>query len=144
LEASGKDVFEAWRLCGKMNCMRDLSDDYKISVRGIEEVDEALGTLVARLKADRKIRYKRHTAKPAKPGKAALVNALILWLNNQPVGEQKRIAMEGLASLDALLAMESPGGGSAQHGPEEEKGISIEKKDEETKGGKNRSRGNAS
>lgn len=126
-----------------MSAMRDLNDDYKISVRGIEEVEQALGMLVARVKADRKIRYKTHTSQPAKPGKAAVVNALILYVDGLPPAQQKQIIAAGLAVLDRCLAMDSPGGGESRKTDDETPDATIEGGAEDPPMRKRRKGGNA-
>ena len=82
--------------------MRDLSDEFKLSVRSIGPVFEALGTMVSRGVSDRTIRF----GGGRKPTRAAVVSGLILWAGAQPPEEQKRLMREALALLDQELARE--------------------------------------
>lgn len=85
-----------------MTAMRELSDEFKLSVRTIAEVFQGLTMLVARLATDRAIRF-RERGREKRPTRAAIVSALILWLDAQPHAEQRRVISEGMARLNRLL-----------------------------------------
>lgn len=86
--------------------MRDLSDDCKLSVRSIVEVYDVLADLELRVARDRSIR----TRKGRRPSRAAIINALVLWLSALPDAEQARIVAEGMTRLNAILAAPAPPG----------------------------------
>jgi len=90
-----------------MMAMRELSDDFKLSVRTIAEVSEALGTIIAQLGSDKSIRLKEK-GKVKKPTRAALVSALILYLARLPKDEQRAMIAEGIAEVNRLLEHDSP------------------------------------
>ena len=83
--------------------MRDLGDEYRLSFRSIEEIDGALTDLVKQVKRDRSIVY--HSGR--KPGRAAVINAVLAWLFDQPPERQKAVVIEGMARLTALLGAEA-------------------------------------
>jgi hypothetical protein len=56
---------------------------------------------------DRTIRL-REKGKVKRPTRAAVVSALILWLNDQSTEKQKEIVAQGMGKLNALLAGEPP------------------------------------
>jgi hypothetical protein len=84
--------------------MRDLTDQYKVTVRTIREVDDAINAIVARVKNH--MTWKRTAGTQERPTKAAIVSALILFLDACDEAEQERILTEGLAMLDALLILD--------------------------------------
>jgi len=88
---------------------RDLRDVDRLNFRSIPEVHKALSDLVLNVGKDRKIRFRGK----AKPKRAQVVNALILYLESLPTAEQRRVVSQGLDILNGLLAtevedMESP------------------------------------
>lgn len=85
-----------------MQVMRELSDEFKLSVRTIAEVFQGLTMLVARLASDRSIRF-REKGKEKRPTRAAIVSALILWLDAQSDADQRRIVADGMRRLNDLL-----------------------------------------
>jgi hypothetical protein len=94
-----------------MNDMRELSDEFKLSVRSIFEVFEGLSNLVTRLARDRSIRL-REGGKEKKPTRAAIVSALILWIAEQPEQQQMAIMAQAMDRLNALLGQDDEGGSS--------------------------------
>jgi hypothetical protein len=83
-----------------MAVMSELGDDFKLSFRSTGEVYEAFGSIVARAAADRSIRF---AAGKKKANRAAVLNALILWLDGLPPAEQKDIIRAGMVRLNAIL-----------------------------------------
>lgn len=81
--------------------MKDLTDEFKLSVRSVPEVFEALGTMVHRLKAGRQIKFR-----DKKPTRAAVVNAALLYLASLPPEEWERALSTGLRQLEDVLAPE--------------------------------------
>lgn len=97
-----------------MPYMRDLDDDYKMSFRGIREVAQAVEDLTALVK--HRLTWRSFQAEPDRPGKAAVVNALILWVDNLPKDQRIDVIRRGLALLDEHLQHdgdEQPGGGES-------------------------------
>jgi len=78
--------------------MKDLTDEFKLSVRSVPEVFEALGTMVHRLKAGRQIKFR-----DKKPTRAAVVNAALLYLASLPPEEWERALSTGLRRLEDVL-----------------------------------------
>jgi predicted DNA-binding transcriptional regulator YafY len=90
-----------------MTDMRELSDEFKLSVRSIYEVFETLSNLVTRLAGDRSIRL-RENGKEKRPTRAAVVSALVVWLSEQTEAQQRAIVARGIASLNAMLEHDGP------------------------------------
>jgi hypothetical protein len=95
-----------------MIVMRELSDEFKLSVRSIFEVFEALSRVVTRLAGDRSIRF-REKGKEKRPTRAAVVSALILWFAEQPEGQQRAVLVRGMDRLNELLDSDQDGAGEA-------------------------------
>lgn len=86
--------------------MKDFTDDYKLSVRSLEEVDailRLLGSVAA------PIRYRKFQRRSSKTTKMSIVNALLVWVAALPREEQFRVLREGHELLDKILAGENPG-----------------------------------
>jgi hypothetical protein len=81
--------------------MKDLTDEFKLSVRSTPEVFEALGAMVHRLRAGRKLKFR-----DKKPTRAAVVNASLLYLFSLPPEEWERALGVGLSRLEAALQSE--------------------------------------
>ena len=90
-----------------MDVMRELSDEFKLSVRTIAEVFQALAYQVARVASDRTVRF-REKGKQKRPTRAAIVSALILWLEDQPMDVQRHVIASGLDKLNGLLDTDQP------------------------------------
>lgn len=99
-----------------MLAMRELTDEFKISARSIGEVTEIVAVLTTRAAMDPTIRFGGK-----KPTRASVVNALLLWLDDQPGPEQKRIVREGMALLNRILGDEP----AALTGPDSDSKVSY-------------------
>lgn len=93
--------------------MRDLSDEFKLSVRSIPEVYRALGEIVSQLAVGRRVRFRGK-----KPTRAAVVNASLLYLDSLPAEEWERVLVIGLQRLEEILASNESPGPSQPVGPE--------------------------
>ncbi len=78
--------------------MRDLSDEFKLSVRSTGEVFQALGAIVSRLAVDRRVRFRGK-----KPTRAAVVNAALLYLDSLPPEQWEQALAAGMRRLEELL-----------------------------------------
>ena len=90
--------------------MRDLTDEFKLSVRSVAEVFAALNGMVTRLAVSRRLRFRGR-----KPTRAAVVSAALLYLESLPPEEWERALACGLSRLEAILGDDpadgpSPGG----------------------------------
>ena len=83
-----------------LNAMKGLSDEYKLSYRSIAPVWEALNHLVSEVGTDKSIRYQRKH----RPKQAAVMNALICWLEAQPPERRKEIVRIGMSRLNDYLS----------------------------------------
>lgn len=81
---------------------KDLSDEFKLSVRSTSEVAEVLGVMAPRIAMDRSIRFRG----VKKPTRAAVVNALLLWAGDLPLPELRRVIGEGMNKLSAVLGVD--------------------------------------
>jgi hypothetical protein len=81
-----------------MTGMKDLSDDFKLSFRSTGEINEAFSGLVARTAKDPGIRYRGK-----KPPRAAIINALVMWVTSLPRSEQRAIVAQGMELLNDHL-----------------------------------------
>lgn len=95
----------SWRTMRAME--RDLSDDFKLSFRSLSEVNEAFAGIVARAASDPKVRYRGRR----KANRAAVLNALILWLDALPRDQQMLVVGDGMRRLNALLLPDSDADG---------------------------------
>lgn len=93
----------SWRMMRAME--RDLSDDFKLSFRSLSEVNEAFAGIVARAASDPTTRYRGRR----KANRAAVLNALILWLDSRPREEQLAIVGQGMRRLNDLLLPDGVG-----------------------------------
>lgn len=111
---------------GTMRPMRDLTDEFKLSVRSIGEVIEALGAIVNRLAVTRRIRFRGK-----KPTRAAVVNAAVLYLESLAPPERERALAAGMERLERLLEVDptvgSNGeGAAADPAPPRRVGLTVE------------------
>ena len=83
--------------------MKDLTDEFKLSVRSVAEVFAALGTMVHQLKANRRVRFRGK-----KPTRAAVVNAALLYLESLPPEQWERALDQGLRRLEGILEADEP------------------------------------
>lgn len=91
-------------LLAKMTAMRELSDDFKLSYRSIAEVYESFGAMVARTATDPTIRFVgTKVQRNKKANRAAVLNAILLYLDEMPIEEQRRAIARGMARLNAML-----------------------------------------
>lgn len=81
-----------------MLAMKDLSDDFKLSFRSTGEINEAFSGLVARAAKDATIRYRGK-----KPHRAAVLNALVMWVTSLPQSEQRAVLAQGMELLNDHL-----------------------------------------
>lgn len=96
-----------------MEAMRELSDEFKLSVRSIGEVIQALQRMEADLLLDYSVRFiQKGIAK--RPTQAAMVAAIILQIASRPPEERKRMIGEGMTILNTLLAGGDEGEGQGQ------------------------------
>ena len=79
--------------------MRDMTDEFKLSVRSIAEVFQALGGMVTRLAVTRRVRFRGK-----KPTRAAVVNAALLYLDSLPQAEWEKALSIGMRRLEEMLA----------------------------------------
>lgn len=86
---------------GKMCGMRDLNDKFKLSVRSIGEVMEAVAKLVARYKTTQRVLWRGKTLT-----REALVNAAILHLEGLPQDQQEKALAAALSRLEKILQSE--------------------------------------
>jgi hypothetical protein len=86
--------------------MRDLTDKYRLGARGIAESVDALERLLVACK--RYVRWRTFAPVPDRPQKASCLNAILLWLDRQPIETQRLILAEGHRILDELLQAEGP------------------------------------
>lgn len=96
--------------------MRDLGDEYKLSFRSIDEVYSAFRQVENHVVGDRAIRLEAGGRPGRRPSRAAILNALILWLHARPVAQQRHVVAEGMERLNMILAFE---GEPARAGPVE-------------------------
>ncbi len=104
--------------------MRDLSDEFKLSVRSIGEVFQALGAMVARLAIDRRVRFRGK-----KPTRAAVINAAILYLDSLAPEEWERALAAGMRRLEELLESNGsagPDGGAPEPAPPKRVELTVE------------------
>jgi len=94
---------------GTMLRMRDLTDEFKLSVRSIGEVIEALGAIVNRLAVTRRLRFRGK-----KPTRAAVVNAAVLYLESLAPPERERALAAGMERLERLLEVDPTGGSNGE------------------------------
>lgn len=82
-----------------MGVMRELSDDFKLSVRSVAEVFAVLNDLDTRFGRSKRVKFrgKRMT-------REALVNAAVLHLGSLPAQEQEVALAGSVARLEAHLA----------------------------------------
>lgn len=90
-----------------MSRMRKLHDDYKTTFRGLEEVEDAVESVIYRVRKS-KIRVLTFTDQPRKPGKQEILCALCLWANELPEDELRRSIGMGMKILDRYLSMDEP------------------------------------
>jgi hypothetical protein len=90
-----------------MEASRELSDDFKLSARSIEEVEGLLLGLEKLIKSDKSIRYLGGRGLK-KPTRASILNALLFWLDAQPPAVQRRIVLDGMGRLNAVLSGQPP------------------------------------
>ncbi len=81
--------------------MRDLTDEFKLSVRSTPEVFQALTSIVTRLAVDRRVRFRGK-----KPTRAAVVNAAMLYLDSLAPADWERALSAGMAQLERILGSE--------------------------------------
>jgi len=79
--------------------MRDMTDEFKLSVRSIAEVFQALGGMVTRLAVTRRVRFRGK-----KPTRAAVVNAALLYLDSLPPEQWEQALSIGMRRLEQILA----------------------------------------
>lgn len=81
-----------------MLAMRDLTDQFKLSVRSTGEIFEIVGAMVSRLRTTGDIRFRGKNVT-----REALVNAALLYLDQLP-HEQKVAALDaGMKRLEGIL-----------------------------------------
>jgi hypothetical protein len=80
-----------------MICMRDLTDEYKLSVRSAGEVFEAVTAMVSRFRTTGEVQFR------GKLTREALVNAVLLHLEALPHAEKVRVLRDGMRRLEAIL-----------------------------------------
>jgi hypothetical protein len=80
-----------------MICMRDLTDEYKLSVRSAGEVFEAVTAMVSRFRTTGEVQFR------GKLTREALVNAVLLHLEALPHAEKVRVLRDGMQRLEAIL-----------------------------------------
>jgi hypothetical protein len=108
----------------KTDYPRNLDDDFKLSYRSIAEVYEAFGRIEALVRGDKSIRFKGRV----RPKGAAILNAIVLYVESLPPEQQRRAVGEGMARLNEYMKIEQAKG----VGPEGESGrIVIEPEREE-------------
>jgi len=90
--------------------MRDLTDEFKLSVRSAPEVFQALGSIVTRLTVTRRVRFRGK-----KPTRAAVVNAALLYLDSLAPVDWERALADGMVRLERILESDDiPAGDPAQ------------------------------
>lgn len=82
----------------KLSTMKDLTDEFKLSVRSAPEVFQALASIVTRLAVTRRVRFRGK-----KPTRAAVVNAALLYLDSLPPADWERALAAGMARLERFL-----------------------------------------
>jgi len=85
--------------------VRDLTDEFKLSVRSIGEVFQALNAMVSRLAVNRRVRFRGK-----KPTRAAAVNAALLYLDSLPPEQWEQALAAGMRRLEQLLEANGPTG----------------------------------
>lgn len=78
--------------------MKDLTDEFKLSVRSAPEVFQALGSIVTRLAVTRRVRFRGK-----KPTRAAVVNAALLYLDSLAPADWERALADGMVRLERIL-----------------------------------------
>jgi hypothetical protein len=107
---------------------RNLDDDFKLSYRSIAEVYEAFGRIEALVRGDKSIRFKGRI----RPKGAAILNAILLYMDALPADQQRRAVADGMARLNEFMRIEQVEGEEPQG--EGSRGIVIEPEREEPRG----------
>jgi hypothetical protein len=84
--------------------MKDLTDEFKLSVRSTAEVFQALGGMVTRLAVTRRVRFRGK-----KPTRAAVVNAALLYLDSLSQEQWEQALSIGMRRLEQILESDTLG-----------------------------------
>lgn len=78
---------------------QDLTEKHNLKARSTPDIVEAFTRLVAAMAKDDELVYVRF-GEGKKVHKAAVMNALVMWVTSRPVSEQRAIIAQGLALLN--------------------------------------------